>query len=44
MKYYTVLGDSRGTALVRYFKNNDPEVKAKALQEIREVMGSLVCH
>lgn len=44
MKYYTVLGDSRGTVLMRYFKNNDPEVKAKALEEIREAMSSLVCH
>ncbi|KAJ5815656.1 beta-lactamase/transpeptidase-like protein [Penicillium riverlandense] len=41
MKYYAVLGDSRGTVLMRYFKNDDPKVKAKALEEVREMMGSL---
>lgn len=43
MQYHGAMGDNRATLIPRYFMSNDPEVTAKALGEIREVMGSLVC-
>ena len=41
-RYYRSLGDERGTLMQRYFFTDDPVVKAKALEEVRVVMGTLV--
>jgi len=43
MKYYVALGDDKGTLIPRYFMSNDATLKKKALGEIHEIMGSLVC-
>lgn len=42
MKYYSALGDKKGTLLMRYFMSEDAEVKGPALEEVREAMGTLV--
>ena len=42
MEYYNSLGNSRGSLIMRYFRSDDPEVKAKALGEIRGSMDILV--
>ena len=42
MQYYNAIGNSKGTIIMRYFMSDDPEVKAKALSEVREIMGTLV--
>jgi hypothetical protein len=44
MEYYKAIGNDRGTLIFRYFLSNDPKVKAKALEEVREALGSLVCY
>ena len=44
MEYFGAIGDDRATLIQRYFMNDDPEVKAKALGEILEIMGKLVCY
>lgn len=42
MEYYQVIGDPRGTVLIRYFMTEDEEVRANALPEIQHGMDSLV--
>ena len=44
MEYYGAIGDDRAILIQRYFMSDDPEVKAKALGEILEIMGKLVCY
>jgi hypothetical protein len=42
MMYYQAIDDPRGTLIIRYFMNEDPDMRAQALEEIRSVMGALV--
>ena len=42
MEYYGAIGNSKATLIPRYFMAGNPEVKANALREIRQVMGCLV--
>ena len=42
MEYYNALGNKKGTLIMRYFMSEDLEIRAEALGEVREVMGSVV--
>jgi hypothetical protein len=42
-RYYTATGNEMGTLIMRYFMSDDPETKAKALGDLQEGMGELVC-
>jgi hypothetical protein len=43
MEYYRAIGNDKATLIPRYFMTDDPEIKANAFEEIKGIMGSLVC-
>ena len=43
MEYYRAIGNDKATLIPRYFMTDDPEIKENAFEEIKDIMGSLVC-
>ena len=43
MEYYRAIGSDKATLIPRYFMTDDPRIKENAFEEIKDIMGSLVC-
>ena len=43
MEYYRAIGSDKATLIPRYFMTDDPGIKENAFEEIKGIMGSLVC-